>query len=369
MKKRIVSLLVTLCMVISIIPSWAFAADEAGENSSQQLEQAANLSDLTDYYWFYNIQDSRVWSFSEEGYVLEYWPKNYISLSSAANTQIKESEMMIVETEPYAYKFDGSTLKLYSDAIDNSGNVYSRLAITLDLYNKQTSPANIKDPYAKGCIEEYNGNSYFYQTNWVQPDPNSDDWDSNATYLVRLGKKEQKNAYPFVDVQNKKDFFYAPVLWAVEHKIAYGTDDTHFSPNRSCTRAQVVAFLWRAMGSPAPTTTKCPFVDIKSSDYFYSAILWAVEKGITYGTNSTHFSPNATVTRADFVTFLWRAENRPGYKGQSTFVDVPSNSYYASAVLWAAENKIAYGVNDTHFAPAQFCTRGQVVSFLYRDLA
>ena len=171
---------------------------------------------------------------------------------------------------------------------------------------------------------------------------------------------------PFVDVQNTNDYFYTPVLWAVENNITYGTDDTHFLPNQSCTRAQVVAFLWRAMGSPAPTTTECPFVDVKSSDYFYNAILWAVENGITYGTDDTHFSPNATVTRADFVTFLWRAEKRPSYNVQSTFVDIPANSYYAGAVLWAAENKVAYGVDDTHFAPAQFCTRGQVVSFLYR---
>ena len=371
MKKRMLSMLLTLCMLMAIIPSGASAADETVETGNQQLEQSAILSDLTNYYWFYNIQDSRVWSFTEDGYAIQYWPKNYISLSNAADTQVKENEMTIVSTEAYAYKFDGSTLKLYSDAIDNSGNSYSRLAVTLDLYNKQTSPANMKDSYAEGCIEKYNGNNYFYQTDWVQPDPNSDDWDSNAMYLVRLGKKEQKTGddSPFVDVQNVNAYFYTAVLWAVENNITYGTDDTHFSPDQSCTRSQVVAFLWRAMGSPAPTTTECPFVDVKSSDYFYSAILWAVENGITYGTDDTHFSPDATVTRADFVTFLWRAEKRPRYNVQSTFVDIPSNSYYAGAVLWAAENKVAYGVDDTHFAPAQFCTRGQVVSFLHRDLA
>ena len=201
---------------------------------------------------------------------------------------------------------------------------------------------------------------------------NSNDWNKIkvGSYNDSLLKASKHyNASPFIDVQNTNDYFYTPVLWAVENNITYGTDDTHFSPNQSCTRSQVVAFLWRAMGSPVPTTTECPFVDVKSSDYFYSAILWAVENGITYGTDDTHFSPNATVTRADFVTFLWRAEKRPSYDAQGTFVDIPADSYYAGAVLWAAENKVAYGVDDTHFAPAQFCTRGQVVSFLYRDLA
>ena len=186
---------------------------------------------------------------------------------------------------------------------------------------------------------------------------------------IDRAKIQGDNVAPFLDVQDVSLYYYRPVNWAAEHGIAAGVGAYRFAPNQSCTRAQVVAFLWRAMGSPAPTTTECPFVDVKSSDYFYNAILWAVENGITYGTDDTHFSPNATVTRADFVTFLWRAEKRPSYDAQSTFVDIPSNSYYAGAVLWAAENKVAYGVDDTHFAPAQFCTRGQVVSFLYRDLA
>ena len=174
---------------------------------------------------------------------------------------------------------------------------------------------------------------------------------------------------PFIDVQNTNDYFYTPVLWAAENGITYGVDSTHFVPNQTCTRAQVVTFLWRAMGCPKPTTTNCSFVDVNSSDYFYKAILWAAENSITYGVDTTHFNPNATVTRADFVTFLWRAQGKPSHSSKCPFVDIPSKTYYYNAVLWAAENKIAYGIDNTHFAPTQFCTRGQVVTFLHRNLA
>ena len=172
---------------------------------------------------------------------------------------------------------------------------------------------------------------------------------------------------PFVDVAEQR-YYYDAVLWAVGHNITAGTDATHFSPNDTCTRAQVVAFLWRAAGNPEPKTTSNPFVDVPANSYYYKAVLWAVENGIVYGTDTTHFSPKAPCTRAQVVCFLYRYQNSPSHGTGNPFVDVIGGKYYYDAVLWAAENGIVYGTDTTHFSPNDSCTRGQVVCFLYRLL-
>ncbi len=176
---------------------------------------------------------------------------------------------------------------------------------------------------------------------------------------------------PFGDVK-ETDYFFDAVLWAFGHEpqITKGTDDTHFAPDNTCTRGQVVTFLWRAMGEPEPKTTQNPFSDIKKSDFFYKAVLWAVENDVTSGTGNGKFSPNASCTRGQVVTFLWRAESQPEPKTtKNPFKDVKSDQYYYKAVLWAVENGITTGTSATTFSPAATCTRGQVVTFLYRDLA
>ena len=172
---------------------------------------------------------------------------------------------------------------------------------------------------------------------------------------------------PFTDVP-VSEYFYEPVKWAVQHdpQITDGTSDTTFSPYDTCTRGQVVTFLWRANGCPEPKSTKNPFKDVKSGDYFYKAILWAVEKGITDGTTDTAFSPEDPCTRAHVVTFLWRANEKPDGGSKDPFKDVPAGEYYNKAVLWAVAQKITDGTTDTTFSPDDPCTRGQIVTFLYR---
>lgn len=189
----------------------------------------------------------------------------------------------------------------------------------------------------------------------------------NSTYHPSTGNYSflLSEPSPFLDV-SQGQYYYEAVLWAVRNGITSGTDAQHFSPNQVCTRGQVVSFLWRAMGRPEPQSTKCPFKDVKTGSYYYKAVMWAYEKGITSGTDKTHFSPEATVTRGQFVSFLWRAKGKPSTSGRCPFVDVGSNQYYYDAVRWAANNHIASGTDATHFSPGQGCTRGQVVSFLYR---
>ena len=169
---------------------------------------------------------------------------------------------------------------------------------------------------------------------------------------------------PFSDVSTSA-YYYEAVKWAQKKGITGGIGNGLFGPNQPCTRAQIVTFLWRAAGSPAPMLNKNPFTDVHTSDYYYDAVLWAVQNGIINGTSAKTFSPDATVTRAQVVTFLWRANDQPA-AGNSGFLDVSSNAYYARAVDWAFANGITTGVDYGAFGPDTACTRAQIVTFLYR---
>ena len=169
----------------------------------------------------------------------------------------------------------------------------------------------------------------------------------------------------FVDVATGS-YYEDAVDWAVENGITKGTDDTHFSPDGICTRAQAVTFLWRTAGSPEPKTNTMPFTDVNAGSYYYDAVLWAVENGITEGTSDTTFSPNMTCTRAQIVAFLWRSEKSPAAGTANPFADVKSDAYYADAVLWAVKENITKGTTSTTFSPDADCTRAQIVTFLWR---
>ena len=169
----------------------------------------------------------------------------------------------------------------------------------------------------------------------------------------------------FVDVATGS-YYEDAVDWAVENGITKGTDDTHFSPDGICTRAQAVTFLWRAAGSPKPEPCAMPFTDVPVGSYYYDAVLWAVENGITKGTSDTTFSPNMTCTRAQIVAFLWRSEKSPAAGTANPFADVKSDAYYADAVLWAVKENITKGTTSTTFSPNVDCTRAQIVTFLWR---
>ena len=181
------------------------------------------------------------------------------------------------------------------------------------------------------------------------------------------------SANPFVDVSKDKNYYNA-VMWAVEKDITKGFDSTHFVPQNPCTRAQVVTFLWRAAGSPEPKTANNPFVDVTNSGScapYYKAILWAVEKGITKGVDATHFNPDGVVSRAQFVTFLWRYEGQPATKASyKDFKDANSIAEpFQTAVAWAAAKNITTGYSDNTFRPNETCTRWAVALFMYRDMA
>ena len=186
----------------------------------------------------------------------------------------------------------------------------------------------------------------------------------------RCGHIEQRTVAklenPFSDVA-PGSFYYEPVMWAVENGITNGTSATTFGPNDQCMRAHVVTFLWRAVGSPEPTRTDNPFVDVKPGDFYYKSVLWALENGITSGMDATHFGPTSYCNRAQVVTFLYRTMGSPALESMDNpFTDVQAGAFYEKPVLWAVQNGITNGLSATSFGPGSICNRAQIVTFLYR---
>jgi len=173
---------------------------------------------------------------------------------------------------------------------------------------------------------------------------------------------------PFEDVP-VGEFYFDPVEWAVAKGITTGATETTFNPGDNCLRGHVVTFLWRAAGSPEPTSNENPFTDVTENDFFYKAVLWAVEKGITNGLSANKFGPYTECNRAQVVTFLWRAMGQPDSDAAVSFTDVQSGQFYSTAVAWAVEKGITNGISATEFGVDSICNRAQVVTFLYRTLA
>ena len=192
---------------------------------------------------------------------------------------------------------------------------------------------------------------------------------SGGEYFVLLETGftvREKPQNPFTDVP-EDSFYYEPVLWAVAGGITNGTSPTTFGPSEPCMRAQVVTFLWRAMGSPEPGATENPFVDVCPTDFYYKSVLWALEQGITAGMDATHFGPTVSCNRAQVVTFLYRTMGSPEIEtANNPFVDVERGGFYEKAVLWAVEQGITNGLSTTAFGPSNLCNRAQIVTFLYR---
>ena len=188
----------------------------------------------------------------------------------------------------------------------------------------------------------------------------------DAGYTDGIPETPEKPAVPFVDVA-ADSFYYDAVAWAVSENITTGISDTHFGPLVFCNRAQAVTFLWRAAGSPEPTIAEHQFVDVPAGSFYEKAVLWALENGITTGTDSSHFSPMLSCNRATVVTFLYRAFQEPAVgSSENPFSDVPADAWFTAPILWAVEQEITTGMGDGTFGVIGACNRAQIVTFLYR---
>ena len=240
----------------------------------------------------------------------------------------------------------GAPKKIMDGVTEVSTNGYSTLALKTD-----------------GSLWAWGMNSFGQLGNGTE----TDCW-SPVQVIIPVTKEMPTRFY---DVE--AGAYYADaVRWALDGQITNGTDAAHFSPDRTCTRAQVVTFLWRASGSPEPALEENPFTDVAAGQYYRKAVLWAVEQGITTGTSAASFSPDAPCTRGQVVTFLHRAQGAPDPgSAVNPFTDVPAGRYDSEAVLWAVshEPRITNGTSAATFSPDSTCTRGQIVTFLYRAMA
>ena len=234
---------------------------------------------------------------------------------------------------------------------------------TLTITLTVSNLSRISDPYVLHILT--NGTMEYYAPDSISGNTITVKGIRNlSTFAVIPGSEVPQNN-PFVDVSTS-DYYYDAVLWAVENGVTNGTSATTFSPDMAVSRAQMVTFLWRAHGSPKATGAN-PFTDVSTSDYYYDAVLWAVANGVTNGTSATTFSPDMAVTRAQAVTFQWRAAGSDTVSG-SSFGDVATDAYYVNAVTWAVANGITNGTSGTTFSPDLVVSRAQAVTFLYREL-
>lgn len=201
---------------------------------------------------------------------------------------------------------------------------------------------------------------------WAENDEKTTPSAAGSTAYASPGDiPEEPFKNPFTDVK-EKDYFYDAVIWAYKGGVTTGYTDTTFVPNMQCLRCQVVTFLWRAEGSPEPTSGKNPFTDVHEGDFYYKAVLWAYEKGITDGVTATEFRPKEVCKRGQIVTFIYRAKGGSINALSTAFSDVDMSLYYGEPVAWAIEQKITRGITATIFGPEDDCTRGQAVTLIYR---
>ena len=296
---------------------------------------------------------------SEEGNI-EYWYceacEKYFSDAGAKN-KITQAQTVIPKRQSSGSNYSYYTIKATAGtggSISPSGNVSVRegrdqtFTITPD---KGYAVANVKiDGKSIGAVKSYTFENV-RRTHTIE--------------VIFMKANGNPQTGVFVDVATGS-YYEDAVDWAVENGITNGVSANRFDPNGVCTRAQAVTFLWRAAGSPAPRSRTMPFTDVPVGSYYYDAVLWAVENGITKGTSDTTFSPNMTCSRAQIVAFLWRSEKSPAAGSRNPFADVKSTAYYAGAVLWAVREDITKGTTNTTFSPDADCTRAQIVTFLWR---
>lgn len=321
------------------------------------------------YYWDYSVIESYQ---DENG---EWKNRSIKVMSRIPNTKIR-----VVKGTPACDSYEDEAIPnwLYIPQEQVEYYLGSVRKISYELNGGVNHPDNpkthqlganyvtLKDPTREGYTflgwrrndykSEYVNNTEFINTQ----EPN----DYNYTFTAEWKINDESS---FDDVTDPKSYYYEPVYWAVENRITAGYTTTSFAPDMACTRGQVVTFLWRAAGQPEPKSTACSFNDVPSNAYYYKAVLWAVENNITSGLNNTTFAPDQECTRGQIVTFMYRFAGQPSTATTScAFVDVPADAYYYKAILWAVDNAVTAGYTVTEFAPEMVCTRGQIVTFLYR---
>ena len=285
---------------------------------------------------------TRRWNDTEE----EVYTNKYDAQGRLVESVVKNTKDNTGYTDTYVYDSDGGYTKREQTSTGYEDFVYNAKGLLIRYVCAYEDPSIVLDytyDEAGNCVK-ISGEQY------------------------RMEFSYEKGPTSFRDVLDHSSFYYDPVYWAVNRGITDGTSEHTFSPLSPCTRAQVVTFLWRAAGKPGSASGKNPFTDVKEGTYYYDAVLWAVEQGITTGTSEHAFSPNAICTRGQVVTFLWRNAGSPKTAAANPFTDVAESDYFHDAVLWAVDNGVTLGTSPDRFSPGSECQRAHVVTFLYRSL-
>lgn len=360
----------------------------AGYNSLNHSLLSAWLSDYDDYNlpmlghrrWCLNPQLGKVGFGAITNCTTGY--KRYFSMSCLDSSNTDATQTCVVwpaQVTPLAY-FSSSRVSTRIDRVIHPGDPWSIATGSAIAHPEQVSVQlvcnntgevwNFSSAHADGYFNV--SNEYYGTPGCIIFRPELGVYHDGDVYTVTVSGLSSPLSYqvrfvdlsnPFTDVAQGR-FFTPAVMWAYFDGIASGTTDTTFSPDEPCTRADMVTYIWRAAGSPKVSTT-VNFEDVSASDYFYDAVCWAYATGVTKGITDTQFAPNASVTRGQAVTFLYRSKGCRGTY-QNSFEDVRSNSFCANAVGWAYENGITVGTSATQFSPNNTCTRGHIITFLYR---
>ena len=331
--------------------NWFYQITMSGKEVRTWLEAAATLIDENGQVTGYNLTYYDVIYGEGFSYILDYGKEQGSRVVSMTynDKEVADDDTFTVVVNNYRYNGGGG----YVQYLNDNGCEFIPNDENRVIYSTQYDMIQGEDlGQARNMLA-----NYIREKGVIEPVINST-WS-----VIKSEPAPVEN--PFTDVAETA-YYYNSVLWAVEEGVTAGTSATTFSPNNPCTRAQIVTFLWAANSRPEPASTENPFVDVKETDYFYKAVLWAVENGITSGISATHFAPGAVCTRAQAVTFLWREAGSPGSTLENPFADVAGDAYYHDAVLWAAENGITSGVSADAFGADGVCTRAQIVTFLYK---
>ena len=338
MKRRIMCLLLTLCMAATLMVFPAFA------DNALTITGTDRVCFAQDYEFSFVLPDG--YTDPNSGY-------EATTVGSEIDLTVRDGVCYgVVKAEWFG---EGSeSMEIIVHATDPNGNdVSARKTVIIS--------------------KEHTGEAAWS----ITPNRHEQVWSCCGTVIVPSESHSFKNGVCSVcgayDINEQSKFsdvkagayYYDSVKWAVENEVTKGMTKTEFQPDGTCTRAQVVTFLWRAAGKPT-ADVKVAFTDVKEDAYYYKAVQWAVANKITNGIDNTTFDPDGACTRAQVVTFLWRANGSKAVSGNAGFVDVPADAYYASAVQWAVENEITNGMGNKQFAPNGTCTRAQAVTFLFR---
>ena len=296
-------------------------------------------------------------------------PNGSVALDSTALGAVNTGSTVVVSVDPVAHEKLSETQKsvVPENAVIVDVNVLVNGAKVHDFNGGRIT---VSVPYTPAANEDTAALTVWYldDAGGVTPMHGYFDAQTGAVVFTTTHLSQYVIArFPFADVA-ESSYAYTAVAWAVENGVTQGVGAASFAPEGVCSRAEAATFLWRALGSPEPTGTDCPFADVSADAYYYKAVLWAAEKGIAVGTSAAGFSPSDTVTRAQALTFLWRAAGKPAADAANPFADVDAGAYYRSAVLWAVGRGVTNGTAADAFSPALGCTRAQIAAFLYRQL-